>query len=71
MGREHKGLVLDPVDLARGQDPHVQATPANKLLYFKQCCGSGSVRIRNYWQDPDPELFISDPDLMSSNFVGD
>ncbi len=21
---------------------------------YKQCCGSGSVRIRNFWPDPDP-----------------
>ena len=31
-----------------------------------QCCGSGAVsgRIRNYLQDPDPELIRSDPDAL-------
>jgi hypothetical protein len=27
-----------------------------------QCCGSGSVRIRNFLQDPDPLLEVMDPD---------
>jgi hypothetical protein len=33
-------------------------------MSYKQCCGSGSGRIRNYLHDPDPdpELIISDPD---------
>jgi hypothetical protein len=22
--------------------------------YYSQCCGSGSARIRNFLQDPDP-----------------
>jgi hypothetical protein len=33
----------------------------------KQCCGSGtgsgSARIRNFLQDPDPELEVMDPEL--------
>jgi hypothetical protein len=24
------------------------------ILYCGQCCGSGSARIRNFLQDPDP-----------------
>ena len=34
------------------------------------CCGSGvgSGQIQNYWQDPDLESLILDPDLTSSNF---
>ena len=39
-----------------------------QYLSSQQCCGSGSVRIHNYLQDPDPELLISDPDPTSSNF---
>jgi hypothetical protein len=30
------------------------------LKCFKQCCGFGSVRIRNFL--PDPELEVLDPD---------
>jgi hypothetical protein len=38
----------------------------NYWEFISQCCGSGSSRIRNFLQDPDPEsdprTIISDPD---------
>jgi hypothetical protein len=34
----------------------------NLVRNWSQCCGSGSARIRNFLQDPDPELEVLDPD---------
>jgi hypothetical protein len=41
-----------------------QETKELKEIYFEhfyQCCGSGSAGIRNFLQDPDPELEVIDP----------
>ena len=36
---------------------------------FLQCCGSGSSRIRKFFLDPDPDLFVSDPDPGKNGWV--
>jgi hypothetical protein len=40
---------------------------SSSYITGEQCCGSGSLtgtaRIRNFFQDPDPELEVMDPDV--------
>ena len=36
--------------------------PQHCSRHPSQCCESGSGWIRKFFLDPDPELFVSDPD---------
>ena len=72
LGTQTPSLAVKPT---RQSKQDMQSGPSNTITprRFKedmqrQCCGSGSGRNRNYLQDPEQELLISDLDPTSSNF---
>ena len=67
----HQLLVLNPLQVEEGvlvrvapQDVSTRACAFRKchrltIMYpVRQCCGSGSAWIRNFWLVPDPELYF-------------